>query len=51
VVVDGYFFWFADEPLRRFVAAADARRVVFFTRLDRRRFEAETRKANPSASP
>jgi hypothetical protein len=43
VVVDGYFFWFADDPLRRFVAAAEARRVVFFTPLDRARFEAETR--------
>jgi hypothetical protein len=37
IVVDGYFFWFADDPLRRYVASADPDRVVFFSPEDRLR--------------
>lgn len=40
IVVDGYFFWFADDPLRRYVVGADPDRVVFFSPADRLRFEA-----------
>ena len=37
IVVDGYFFWFADDPLGRYVAGADPDRVVFFSPEDRLR--------------
>jgi hypothetical protein len=39
VVVDDYFFWFADDPLIRYVAGADPARVVFFTPAERVRFD------------
>jgi hypothetical protein len=40
IVVDDYFFWFADDALHRQVAAADPRRVLYFSLSDRLRFAA-----------
>jgi hypothetical protein len=39
IVVDAYFFWFVDDPLRRYVAGADPQRVVFFLPADRLRLD------------
>ena len=41
IVVDDYFFWFADDPLRWYVARAGPGRVIFFSESDRARFRAE----------
>ena len=39
IVVDGYFFWFADDPLCAYVAGADPDRVVLFSPDERLRWE------------
>jgi hypothetical protein len=51
IVVDGYFFWFADDPLREYVARADPRRVVYFSRADRLQFDARTPRPGAAMAP
>jgi hypothetical protein len=40
IVIDSYFFWFAEDELFRYVATGDAERVIYFSSADRFRFGA-----------